>query len=209
MIIGFPSARLSRQVQSLTRVEQEILGPHAAGLEHLGKELLASQPGEDPRSGASRLNNDGAPLQLCFTASRRGTALRLIGDPGTQYAETELRHAHARTALRRALASTGAGALAPFAEVTLERLLPGLPSRRAAYRHGFLWIAATPQQKGLAFYVEMAPLGQTGGWQAVADWLGALLPAAEIATGAIVALRRHCIVASAGLEGSAPEDARA
>jgi len=209
VVIAVPSIRLARRVRNLVDVARRLQAPPAPTLDGLANEILAVCDGEDPRAGASRLNNDGVPLQLCLTATRRATSLRLIGDPGTHHADAEARHACALAALRRVAASVDAEALLPAAEACVARLVPADPTARAAYRNGFLWIAAGRPLPGFASYVELGPHGQAEGWRLVNDWLANLLPSMTAASAVLADLREHCVVASAGLEGSTPDDARA
>jgi hypothetical protein len=179
---------------------------NVADVDDACREVLAvADGGEDFLVGVSGLNNDGTPLQLCVSASRRRTVLRVIGDPGVQFDDIEVRYRCARATLRRVLRRFGASALASLAEGTFDRLVPAV---RADYRHGMMWIGVTPGQSGVAAYAELAPLGRTGGWDAVAAWLRATLPDDRVAAGIIDKLREHCVPASAGFEGSAPGDTR-
>jgi hypothetical protein len=202
------SARLERKVQRLAAVAQSLTqGRAVAGL--CRKVLAAGDGGQHVLPDASRLNNDGNPLQLCLSSGARGTVLKIIGDPGAQLPELESRYRSTRAAVRTCLKDAGAGSLLALAERTLDCVLPDSAQARAAYRHGFAWIGVSPDQPGAAFYAEMAPLGQHGGWDRASTWLAGILPDDRAAQAAIAALRAHCVVASAGLEGSTPQDARA
>lgn len=200
-----PGYRLARNVRRLLAAAAA-LAPGVAGLDDACREILAAGGGEDFRVGASGLDDDGTPLQLCVSASRRRTALRIIGDPGANIDDIAVRHRVARAALHRALRQHGAGALAPLAEDMLARLVP---APGPGYRHGTLWIGVTPGEPGVAAYAELAPLGIAGGWDAVAAWLAATLPDARGATAIIARLRPHGVAASAGFEGTSSRDVRA
>jgi hypothetical protein len=202
------SARLERKVQRLAAVAQSLTqGRAVAGL--CRDVLAAGDGGQHVLPNASRLNNDGNPLQLCLSSGARGTVLKVIGDPGAQLPELESRYRSTRAAVRTCLKDAGAGTLLALAERTLDCLLPDSAQARAPYRHGFAWIGVSPDQPGAAFYAEMAPLGQHGGWDSASVWLAGILPDDRAAQAAIAALRTRCVVASAGLEGSTPQDARA
>jgi hypothetical protein len=200
-----PGYRLARNVRRLIAAA-EALAPGVAGLDDACREILAAGGGEDFHVGASGLDNDGTPLQLCVSASRRRAALRIIGDPGGNIDDIAARHRVAGAALHRALRQHGAAALAPLAEDMLTRLVP---APGPDYRHGTLWIGITPGAPGVAAYAELAPLGAAGAWDAVAAWLAATLPDAHAAAAIIERLRPHCIAASAGLEGVSLRDVRA
>jgi hypothetical protein len=199
-----PGHRLARNVRRLIAAAQALSG--AAGVDHACREILAADGGEDFRVGASALDNDGTPLQLCVSASRRRAAWRVIGDPGAHIDDVAARHGVARAALRRALDRHGAGELAAFADDMLERLVP---APRPDYRNGTLWIGIAPGEPGVAAYAELAPLGRAAGWDAVGAWLAAALPDDGAARAIIGRLRQHCVAASAGFEGTSPGDARA
>jgi hypothetical protein len=205
-----PSARIAWSTRRLGRTAERLAPGRERAVAALCRQVLAAPDGgEDPLPDRSRLNNDGVPLQLCLTSSRTRAGLRLIGDPGAHLDDTEARWRVSRAALDEALTASGAGTLAPLAERTLARLLPDAPEPRARYRDGFIWLARSPDRPGLAFYVEAAPLGAAGGWDAAEAWLSDVLPAPAAARAALARLRASCVVASLGLEGSCPADARA
>jgi hypothetical protein len=171
--------------------------------------LDADNSATDYFAGASCLNNDGAPLQLCLTSGRNGVVLRAIGDPGAFRSSTEERYCSSIQTLFRVIESNDARGLTPLAKETVALLIPQTCHERSAYRQGFVWIAANPDQPGIAFYLEMAPLGPDKGWLAVERWLAHVLPSTDASRRILKTLRRHCVVASAGLEGSTVEDTRA
>lgn len=208
MAVPLRSARLDGKVRRLGALAQSLTqgGAVAVLCRHV---LAADSAGAGFLADASRLNNDGTPLQLCLSSGRRGTVLKIIGDPGTHLAGLEARYRRSREAVRTCLAAAGAGGLDALAERTLDQVLPASAEARAAYRHGFVWIGVSPDQPGAAFYAEMAPLGQHGGWDRTSAWLASILPDAGAAQASIATLRASCVVASVGLEGSTVADARA
>jgi hypothetical protein len=159
--------------------------------------------------GVSCLNNDGSPLQLCLTSGRQGIALRAIGDPGAFYSSTEERYRASIQTLFSAMERNHAQELTTLAKETIALLIPQAYEERNAYKQGFVWIAASPDQAGIAFYLEMACLGVENAWQAVERWLAHVLPSSDAARRIVETLSRHCVVASAGLEGSTVANSRA
>lgn len=204
------SARLTRRVHDLVVVAQDLSNAPAGRLDSLCQQMLAtSEESDDYLVGASCLNNDGVPLQLCLSSGSQRTTLRLIGDPGAHLVGTEARYLCAQGALDRCLEDHGAAALSGLAHSTLARLIPDTAEARRRYRQGFVWIAASPDNPGLAFYVEAAPLGQAEGWAATGEWLDEILPSSRAAGEALASLREHGVVASVGLEGTEPGNCRA
>lgn len=205
----FPSARLTLKSERLVRVAAGLTCASERVIALCDQVLAVSRDREDFLFGASCLNNDGVPLQLCLSSGPNGTSLRLIGDPGAHLAEPEARFRSAQDALRNSLVASGSIALAELAMSTFFRLIPDEKAERSQYKNGFMWHAVSPDQPGLAFYIETAPMSQIEGWSAALDWLGDILPSAQSAEAMITPLREHCVVASMGLEGSEPQNARA
>jgi hypothetical protein len=202
------SSRLASKVKRIVSVAQQ-LSPHdASAIEECCYDLLASAD-EEYLSDASILNNDGVPLQLCLTSSSKEARLRIIADPGASIEQTEARYLVSAETIRRAVRRGNALELAAACDDTIALLLPMTAEKRSSYSKGFAWIAASPGRPGMAFYVEMAPLGHEGGWEGVNRWLQHVLPTGDAATATLATIRRHCVVASAGLEGSTFSDARA
>jgi hypothetical protein len=155
------------------------------------------------------LNNDSVPLQLSLTTGQKGIALRAIADPGAFYDETEARYTSSIDTLLRTIKKCKAETLLPAAEKTIHLLVPQTVEERRVYKQGFVWIGANPALPGLAFYLEMAPYNQLQGWQIAEQWLMELLPNMVEAKKIITTLSQYCKIASAGLEGSTPENTRA
>lgn len=203
------SRRIGLQVAQLLRSAQQWSGATSVSMTQLAYAMLdSSAEHTDFRAQASRLNNNGVPLQLCLSCSSTGSSLKLIADPATRHATTEERYLASRHSLRLAL-QRSAPRLSALAELSMDSLIASDIAQRAHYRYGFVWLAASPVQLGLAFYAEMGPWGQTQGWQVCRDWLAKILPDTQPAMHIVQQLCHHAVVASAGLEGSTPEDARA
>jgi hypothetical protein len=158
---------------------------------------------------ASCLNNDGAPLQLCLTSGHKGIALRAIGDPGAFCSSLEERYSSSIQTLLHVIETNDAHELTQLAKETIALLIPQTCEERSAYKQGFVWIAASPDQPGIAFYLEMGPLALKNAWRVVEEWLTHVLPSPNAARRIVKTLSRHCVVASAGLEGGTVENTRA
>jgi hypothetical protein len=195
------SARLRSKVGQLMSVAQQLSSAPSATVKHLCDQILGLPEEQvDYCTNASCLNNDGVPLQLCLSADRQGTKLRLIGDPGVHIEDLESRYQSAQTSLDRCLDGSDLMALSPLVTSTLAQFIPDCPIARSHYHQGFMWLALSPDQPGMAFYLETSPLGK-GVWETVRAWLVAVLPSVEIASGVIAKLQDHCVVVSVGLEG--------
>jgi len=204
-----PSARLAWKTRRLAGVVPGLVGVREGAVDALVHQILAVGAGGEDAVGRSNLNNDGTPLQLCLSAGRGGWGLKLIGDPGADRGSQEERYRASLAALRAALAESVSAPLAALAERTLERLLPATAEGRDRYQDGFLWVARSAEGPGIAFYVDAAPLGEAGAWEAAEAWLAEMLPAAADPAPRLAGLARSCVVASLGLEGADVADARA
>lgn len=183
----------------------------ADALRELGACLLGRSPGSGHEAGVSRsrLNNDGSALQLCYSSNASSARLRLIGDPAAWVADPAARLALSRHALARAVSLCQAGALAPALEATLGHLVPREPRALEAFSAGILWLAGEGHRPGLALYVEARPYDREEGWSRAAAWLSAVLPDPGPALRWMAALPASARLASVGIEGQGPENARA
>ena len=204
------SLRLGKKVQRLIYLADQLQSDNSASLLDKCNQLLDIHSNtEDFIPNSSCLNNDGTPLQLCLTSSSNGVVLRLIADPGAYYSDSEQRYNSSIRTLLKTIHDSGSSELKETAETSIKLLLPQNVNDRSIYKQGFVWIGVSPQQNGIAFYLEMAPLDQQKGWYKVENWLKAILPYSQEAITVIHKLKNHCIVASAGLEGSKIENTRA
>lgn len=203
------SVRLGQKVQQLVSLGKKLsLG--SKYFEENSYQVLDWNPGSnDFIVGASCLNNDSTPLQLCLTSSQKETSLRVIGDPGAFYYDPELRYNASVETLFKSILDAGASALTIVAKQTVKALIPEDSFSRSLYKQGFVWIAVDSNKHGIAFYIETAPLGQEQGWKVVEAWLRNILPSMDSANHILKKLKPHCIVASAGLEGQTTDDCRA
>lgn len=205
-----PSARLGRKTRSLIQAAKDLsCAPEGAVSSLCHQVLFISEDSEDYLPGASCLNSDGAPLQLCISADKKRSDLRIIGDPGANLPGIEDRYRSSYEALLSCLESCDSKEILETAKITFQRLLPSEEEGRSFYRNGFLWIGASPDRAGAAFYLEAAPLGRIRGWQEAEQWLHEILPSDGPAKTAIARLRDLGVIASMGLEGSAIENSRA
>lgn len=154
----------------------------------------------------SALNNDGAPLELCLSASAKGVKLRLIGDPHLGLPMLQ-RVPASLAAARHLMRLTKSTALAPAFDVLVAHTIPSTPAAQAALPAGALWLAcAINDDPGFATYTNMEWRGAPEQrWQCALAWL-------EQTTGhcAAVALapwRHQWTPFAAGLEGDRPDRA--
>jgi hypothetical protein len=204
-----PSARIGQKARRLISLAEQLAGKPGRVADCCYQLLGADGSVRGFFPGASCLNNDGSPLQLCLTSGHKGIALRAIGDPGAFYSSTEERYSSSIQTLLSVIESNDALELTPLAKETIALLIPQACEERNAYKQGFVWIAASPDQPGIAFYLEMAWLGLENAWRAVERWLAHVLPSPDAARRRVKTLSRHCVVASAGLEGSTVANTRA
>jgi hypothetical protein len=202
------SVRIGQKVKRLTTLAERIIG--ANELDNFVNDLLDTNSlADDFVVGASCLNNDGVPLQLSLTSAPNGVSMRLIGDPGAYHQNTENRYHSSIQTLNHFIDQSLSKDLKFVAQKTVNLLIPQSAKERLVYKQGFTWIGVNPLQPGIAFYLEMAPLGYEKGWLAVENWLKDILPDSTIACVVLNKLKKHCIIASAGLEGSTIENTRA
>jgi len=204
-----PSARIGQKARRLISLAEQLAGDPGRMADCCYQLIGADSSVKGFFPGASCLNNDGTPLQLCLTSGHKGIALRAIGDPGAFYTSTEERYNSSIQTLFSVIESNDAQELSPLAKETIALLIPQAYEERNAYKQGFVWIAASPDQPGIAFYLEMACLGLENAWLAVERWLARVLPSPNAARRMVETLTRHCVVASAGLEGGTLANTRA
>ncbi|MEI8668604.1 hypothetical protein P4S65_10070 [Pseudoalteromonas sp. B131b] len=203
------SKRLKLKVEALTAVA-ESLSCNARLARELCRDVLSTPQNLDGHLiGASALNNDGAPLQLCLSSSEKEVVLRVIGDPCSDIYDTEDRYFQSVEALKRGVIKGGAQKLLPLVETTLTQIIPNDKRVRDNYKKGFVWLALSPDKAGVAFYLETAPLGQELAWQRVEKWLDALLPESANVQILLSNIKQCANVASVGLEGTTSENTRA
>lgn len=203
------SARIGQKARRLISLAEELAGEPGRMADCCYQLLGADDSVEGFFPEVSCLNNDGTPLQLCLTSGPKGIALRAIGDPGAFYNSIEERYSSSIQTLLHVIETNDAKGLTQLAKKTIALLIPQASEQRNAYKQGFVWIAASPDQPGIAFYLEMGPLALECAWLAVEEWLAHVLPSSNAARRIVKTLSRHCVVASAGLEGSTVENTRA
>lgn len=167
--------------------------------------ILVGVPWRGPGRARSVLNPDGVPLQLCVSASPRGVTVRWIGDPHTGVRDPSARAAAAVQAAYRLLDETSASAMRGALDLLVAHTLP---ADRAVLRDGTLWLAGGAG-RGAAIYTTLEWGDASTRWDRVAGWLDATLPMSHVATRAIAALRDLALPASAAIEGTHHDDARA
>ena len=170
------SKRLKLKVEALTAVA-ESLSCNARLARELCRDVLSTPQNLDGHLiGASALNNDGAPLQLCLSSSEKEVVLRVIGDPCSDIYDTEDRYFQSVEALKRGVIKGGAQKLLPLVETTLTQIIPNDKRVRDNYKKGFVWLALSPDKAGVAFFIlKNRSLGpRTLAWQTcLKKWLDA------------------------------------
>ena len=185
-----PSARIGQKARRLISLAEQLAGDPGRMADCCYQLIGADSSVKGFFPGASCLNNDGTPLQLCLTSGHKGIALRAIGDPGAFYTSTEERYNSSIQTLFSVIESNDAQELSPLAKETIALLIPQAYEERNAYKQGFVWIAASPDQPGIAFYLEMACLGLENAWRAVERWFAHVLPSPDAAGRIVKTLSR-------------------
>jgi len=178
----------------------------ARALLALPQEGAGAAPAWRTRSG---LNNDGSPIEVCFSSLPDGVRARLVCDPAAHLFDPVARHRAGLAALERALDLTAAQPLAPLCRQTLEALLPADDAGLADYLEGVLWLGAGLGFPGLALYVDLSRGPLPARFERARGWLAGLLPDPSAALAVLARLDGVARLQSAGVEGLAPANARA
>lgn len=172
-------------------------------VEQLRDVLLASVfPVAQRKREDSALNNDGSPLQVCVTYGAGSRQWRLIGDPAAGVWPVETRHGLARQALALTLMATHAE---PIGQACRTMLAIAVPA--AGLEAGSFWLAGG-LKGGAAVYANMRWGSAAERWEDARMWLRQALPDPEAAIAVIDRLEPVAQLASIGLEGSRPGNAR-
>lgn len=183
---------------------------NASVIDILGTMLLGiNTPDEIRLGGVSELNNDGSPLQLCLSSNSKRVKLRLIADPASEVFKPKLRTSISRDILEKVLIETKTTSLRGNCHDLFETILNDTPTDFTAFYRGVCWIGASPDEPGVALYLDTAPLGVSESWNAMQKWLDKVLPNTKESKRIIGLLRKHTIPASIGLEAVSPEKGRA
>ncbi len=156
--------------------------------------------------GRSTLNNDGFPLQVCFSASADGIDVRLVGDPGWRLGEPRERVEASCATLDQHIARV-APSLEPACDTLTAHVLAAAGDV-TAFHHGLLWLGVGLNREGLACYCDAAPLGDEA-FAVTAAWLDTLLPDTTAASHLLARLRTCAHLASLGVEGVSSRSGRA
>lgn len=160
--------------------------------------------------GRSTLNDNGAPIQVCIQATRRGVSWGLIGDPEHDLPEPGMRLAASRQALPAVLTICRATELTGLIDQTLETCLP-LNDATALQRlmGGVVWIAGGLDRAGAGLYVDIRHGDVEANWDRIGIWLAAICPDTLNARPILQAVRPHGVPAGIGLKGVSAANARA
>jgi len=195
--------------QDLYHIAAQLSSASLQEVEALGASLLAlPSKGRSKLRFRSTLNNDGSPLQLCLTSSRRSRSVRMLGDPGSYISHPAARLQTARDAVSRLGAAVGCESIAPLANRILQAVLPDGFHDQTQTSSGAMWIAAAVDQRGAAAYIKAR-------WGSPAeDWLRALrlfqsvLPSSAEAEVFLRELKDKTRMMSVGIENTPFGDVR-
>jgi hypothetical protein len=152
------------------------------------------------RPFASRLNNDGSPLQVCLTARSGRRAVHLVLDPGSDAFDAQEHHARGVCALERAaarqLSATARDGVLRLIAETLPLDVRAVP----ALSVGTLWLGMPLLGGGLAVYVNGAWGEEHEQWERIDGWLEAAGVSRRARAPSLRALRGRARVASIGMD---------
>ncbi|MGH1386568.1 prenyltransferase/squalene oxidase repeat-containing protein [Kordia sp.] len=176
----------------------------------LGNTLLHLKNKHQRIGGVSELNNDGSPLQVCLSSNSKKVKIRLIADPVSEIFDPKERIEASKEVLTEILTQTKTSSLAAYCEYLFDEVLTykTVFSINDFYR-GACWIGASPDQPGVALYLDTRPLGREGGWDMARKWLTKVLPNTSESEKVLEALEKYAVTASIGLEALNPETGRA
>ena len=197
-------------IEALLGISARVSGQPQKLVNTWGKALLVEPSASQAcRGGVSILNNDGAPLQVCLSASQDGVSTRLIADPAWNLGVPAERLAASRAILEQALGQSGSEGLRPLCQGLFRTLLPTEERALNQFTVGFFWIGVGVGKPGLALYLDAKPYGVQAGWDLANRWLESVLPDASVSRPLIQQLSPHGNLASIGFEGVSPQAARA
>jgi hypothetical protein len=155
---------------------------------------------DDRRSFASRLNNDGSPLQICISAGPTATAAHLIADPGSDEPDASAHHARGMACVLGVTSGQtddmGRDAVARCIAMNL----PADPAAAGELAVGTIWLGLPIQGPGLTVYLNAAWGARAAQWERVAAWLHAEGVPAALSQSAIGTLRPIARPVSIGLD---------
>jgi hypothetical protein len=197
------ASALPQRELDLLHVMREVSGAAGGDVLALAASLLraGTEGSRDSGEFRSHLNNDGSPLQVCLSSSRRdGIRCRLLGDPNSEVADSVIRLHKARAVLERAARASVAADLWPALERTVSLNLPPARAREALPPAGALWLGRSLREPGLALYVNAAWGDAQARWRRTIAWLAGDGDTNQGAS-PFDRLRMVATVASVGLEG--------
>ncbi|AUC81457.1 prenyltransferase/squalene oxidase repeat-containing protein [Lacinutrix sp. Bg11-31] len=176
----------------------------------LGETLLNFDKKSKRLGGVSELNNDGSPLQLCLSSNAKKVKMRLIADPACEIFQPKLRIAASKKILEETLVQTKTTSLKAYCDYLFHEVLHcDTVSQLNDFYRGACWIGASPDQPGIALYLDTKPLGIKGGWDMSEKWLVKVLPDTSESLKIVQILRKYAVTASIGLEALTPQLGRA
>jgi len=163
-----------------------------------------------PAAGASGLNSNGMPLQLCVSARCERTVMVLVADPCAHLENPRARQRESVACAWRLLEQTGSEGLASALRSTLTAMLPAAPGEQDTRRMGVLWLGAGVQKPAFTLYTCPAWDGDVAtGWNRVERWLRRVLQDPQPALRMMEHIRDVASPDCACIEGAGPGSARA
>ena len=177
-----------------------LLSGAPADVDRLGGAMFAGSAWGRLHAYRSTLNNDGSPLQVCITYCSSGRHIRIIGDLLSSLDE-------AGRVLSDVFVLCRSHSLNSIYRHMLSHTLP-VNEQQDHLQGGLFWLAAG-LEGGTALYANTRWGLAADRWNDAVDWLEFILPDPHPSNRIIQTLRKHAVLASLGLEGRTPADARA
>lgn len=208
LIINRGSHHPKASIDDLLAIGARLASEREFNVRSLGHSLLAARPDGGGFGGVSQLNNDGTPVQLCLSSSPERIGVRLIVDPAWQLSAPAERYEASLCALNEACERAGAVAMRPLCQTMLDVARPDDERIVNQFTRGFFWIGVGVGQHGLAVYLDTKPYGDSA-WELATLWLEQILPGSPSVRPLLSGLSRLATLASIGIEGKSPVEARA
>lgn len=200
---------IADEMRLLSRAAQ-ISGVDAKMTESCASSLLGIPLDETSvYSGHSTLNSNGSPLELCITSGASGLSARVLADPAFFVSGALEQYRIGQKMLIQALDASGCTAMHRICGDTLEFLVGNDPDRIMEFQNGILWLGSGVLDKGIALYIDADPAGKDDSWVRTGNWLISILKNPEYAISTLDTLSKNVKLASIGIEGSVPANARA
>jgi len=159
--------------------------------------------------GYSTLNSNGSPLELCITSGASGLSARVLADPAFFVSGSLEQYRIGQKMMIQVLDASGCMAMQRLCGDTLDILVGDDPDRIMEFKNGILWLGSAVMDRGIALYINADPTGKDDSWVRTNNWLISILNNPEYAISTLETLSKNVRLASIGIEGSVPANARA